>query len=94
MQNDSIETLLLRHYGNTANTPTGLEARLSASVGQEAETLRQLERTASNLRHKPIGRRRAVRIVTGFDLLSAALKGVQALETSLVRQDPSQPVYP
>jgi hypothetical protein len=94
MQSDSIETLLLRHYGNTASTPAGLEERLCASVHQEAEELRQFERAATNLRLKPIGRRRAVRIVTGFDLFSAALKGVRALETTLVGQDPSQPVYP
>jgi len=37
MHNDSLETLLLRHYGNTAPTPSALEARLVASVRQEAE---------------------------------------------------------
>lgn len=94
MQSHSIETLLLRHYGNTANTPAGLEEYLYASVRQKAEESRQLERAAFNLRQRRISRRRAVRIVTGFDLLSAALKGVQALETTLAVRDTSQPVYP
>jgi hypothetical protein len=38
MHNDSIETLLLRHYGRTASSPAGLEQQLVASLRhQEAD---------------------------------------------------------
>ena len=36
MQNDSIETLLLRHYGSAAQAPAGLEEKLRASIRLEA----------------------------------------------------------
>jgi len=41
MYNDSIETLVLRHYGGTAPTPPGLEQQLAASLRQEAATLQR-----------------------------------------------------
>ena len=34
MPKDSLETLLLRHYGDTAPVPTGLQERLCATVYQ------------------------------------------------------------
>ena len=35
MQNDSIDTLLLRHYGSAAPAPVDLEQRLSAQICRE-----------------------------------------------------------
>jgi hypothetical protein len=52
MQNDSLETLLLRHYGSGAQAPIGLEEKLYASVraengtGQTADGGYPTERTA------------------------------------------------
>ena len=40
MQKDSLETLLLRHYGHTAAAPVDLEERLLASVQHEVEEQR------------------------------------------------------
>ena len=45
MQTDSIETLLLRHYGSTAQVPADLEGRLCTSVRVEAEELRKQEKS-------------------------------------------------
>ena len=44
MQKDSLESLLLRHYGNTAQAPTGLEERLLAFVDQEVEESKKEQR--------------------------------------------------
>ncbi len=96
MHNDSIETLLLRHYGNTAPTPLGLEQQLIASVRREVASVQQQERVATRMRTQPISRRRAVRLVAigsaGIGLLSAGLEGLRLLETALVGQDTTQQV--
>jgi hypothetical protein len=75
MYNDSIETLLLRHYGSAAPAPSTLEHQLIASVRQEAASLQQQERVATRIRTQRVSRRRAVRLVAigsaGISLLSA-----------------------
>lgn len=43
MHNDSIETLLLRHYGHTGPTPPALEQRIIASVRLETQERHQQE---------------------------------------------------
>jgi putative heme degradation protein len=63
MQNDSLETLLLRHYGSAAQTPVALEEKLSASVRQEVAKLNEQERVAAYLRERRISRRKAIRLV-------------------------------
>jgi len=63
MHNDSIETLLLRHYGSAAPAPTGLEATLVASVRQEARTIERQTRHADMWSERPISRRRVLRLV-------------------------------
>jgi hypothetical protein len=97
MHNDSIETLLLRHYGSTAPTPAGLAQQLSASVRSEAATIQRQERVAARIRTQPISRRRAMRLVAigsaGIGLLSAGLESLQELEMALVgSQDTTQQV--
>ena len=96
MHNDSIETLLLRHYGNTASTPSGLEQQLIASVHHNAATIQRQERTASRMRTQPISRRHAVRLVAigsaSLSLLSMGLESLQTLETALVNQETIQQV--
>lgn len=95
MHNDSIETLLLRHYSNAGPTPPAMEQRLIASVRLEARELRHQERIAKNWRSQPVSRRSAVRLVAlgsaGLGALSIGLEGLRALETALVGQDTTQP---
>jgi hypothetical protein len=97
MYNDSIETLVLRHYGGTAPTPPDLEQQLAASLRHEAATLQRQERVVSSLRTQHISRRRAVRLVAigsaSIGLLSAGLEGLHMLESALVGQDTTQPAH-
>ncbi|HLI91778.1 MAG TPA: hypothetical protein VKV37_24030 [Ktedonobacteraceae bacterium] len=94
MHNDSIETLLLRHYGSTAPAPAGLEQRLVASVRHEAAAMRQQQHVAARLREYRLSRRRAVRLFAlgsaGVGIMSAALEGLQFLELSLTGHDAAQ----
>jgi len=95
MHNDSLETLLLRHYGNTAPTPSALEARLVASVRQEAELQSQGHNIALHLRTYRVNRRRAVQLVaiasTGLGLLSLGVESLQGLEAAMLGQDIARP---
>ena len=94
MQNDSIETLLLRHYGSTAPTPVGLEQRLQATTHHQVAELRQQQHVAARLRAYRVNRRRAVRFVAlstaGFGMLSAGLSSLHLLESALLGQDMTQ----
>ena len=97
MQNDSIETLLLRHYGSAAPTPVGLEARLVASLQRrEADAVEQ--RIVTLLAQRRISRRHATRLMAlgaaGVGVLSLGLEGLQAFEAALAaRQDAPHPAY-
>ena len=94
MSKDSLETLLLRHYGHTAAPPAGLEDRLRASVRQRAEELRQEQRVAAHLRQKRVSRRHAVRLVAigtaGLGILSV---GLEVLEAALVSPQDTQQAF-
>jgi hypothetical protein len=94
MRNDSIDSLLLRHYGDGAPTPDGLETRLVASVRREAAELREQESFAFRLAHKRMSRRAAVRLVAigtaGLSAVSMGLESLQALEASLAGQEVTQ----
>lgn len=95
MQNDSLETLLLRHYGSGAQVPSGLEEKLYASVRAEAMELGKQQMVATQLRERRISRRYAVRLVAigtaGLGGLSLAVEGLRMLEASLIGQDTSKP---
>ncbi|MDQ2905108.1 MAG: hypothetical protein ABI456_19620 [Ktedonobacteraceae bacterium] len=98
MQNDSIETLLLRHYGSAAPAPADLEQRLCASVRQQSQEAEAQQNMATILREKRISRRRATTLVAigaaGVGALSFGLEGLQALEAALSGQDTStRPAY-
>ena len=96
MQNDSIETLLLRHYGSAAPAPAHLEDRLFASVRQEAAAMRTQKQIATNLRERPMSRRRAVKLVAiGTAGLGALSVSLEAFGAALGGQDTgtSQPAY-
>jgi hypothetical protein len=93
MQNDSIETLLLRHYGSSAAAPDQLEQRLLTSLHRETQHRQQQQRVYE----RRLNRRQVVRLVAissaGIGLLSAGLEGLQQLEATLVGQDTSQPTF-
>ncbi|HZO71522.1 MAG TPA: hypothetical protein VFB60_04925 [Ktedonobacteraceae bacterium] len=95
MHNDSIETLLLRHYSNAGPTPPAMEQRIVASVRLEAQELRRQERIARNWRSRPVSRRSIIKLVTlgsaGLGVVSIGLEGLRSLESALVGQDTTQP---
>lgn len=97
MRNDSIETLMLRHYGSAAPAPVDLEARLLASVQQQAAEISANERTASAWRERRVSRRRVLRLVAfssaGLGVLSIGLEGLRQVEASLIGHDTSKPAY-
>ncbi len=92
MESNSIETLLLRHFGNAAPSPAGLEKRLYASVHQQAEEARKAQLAAARLQQR-ISRRHAVRLAmkgageTGMGLLCLGLEGLELFEATLTNQD-------
>jgi len=94
MPKDSLETLLLRHYGDTAPVPGGLEERLRASVLQQAHEHHQEQSVATHLRQRRISRRHAVRLVAigtaGLGILSA---GLEVFEAALVGQQDTQQAF-
>ena len=98
MHNDSIETLLLRHYGSTAQTPAGLEQRLCASVRHKAAELHRQEKSIGYWRQERVSRRQAVKLVamgaTGVSALSIGMEALQTLGAALLGQDVTNPVYP
>jgi hypothetical protein len=61
MRNDSIETLLLRHYGSNAPAPDDLEEHLRVMVRNEtrAESIRQRK-----WEQQRVSRRRVLQLVT------------------------------
>jgi hypothetical protein len=97
MRNDSIETLLLRHYGSTAQAPVDLEDKLRASIRLEAAELDKDQQVITRLREQRVSRRHAVRLVAigaaGLGGLSFALEGVRMIEAALVAQDVTKPAY-
>jgi len=98
MHNDSIETLLLRHYGRTAPGPTGLEQRLVAAVHEQAHEQDWQQNVAMRLRNRRISRRRVVRLVAivsaGAGILSVGVESLRTLEASLGGQDATQSPRP
>jgi len=96
MRNDSIETLLLRHYGSTAQAPIDLENTLRASVRLEEVEVEKEQQLITRLRERRISRRHAVRLVTieaGLGGLNIALEGVKMIEAALLGEDITKPAY-
>ncbi len=94
MHNDSIETLLARHYGSTAVAPTGLEEHLNGSVRQHALEMQQEQRVIAQWRTNVMSRRRAVQLVAlgsvGLSIVNLGLEGLQTLEASMMGQETTQ----
>lgn len=95
MHNDSVETLLARHYGSTAPAPTGLEQRLNAALHQEVYDLAEQQHMAAQLRAWRLGRRRAVKLVAlGSAGLGALGLGLELVEAVLIGQEATQAATP
>lgn len=92
MYNDSVETLLLRHYGHGGPTPAALEQRLINTIRQDAVTQQQEEQAAIRVLKHRMSRRRAMTLVavgsSGLGLLTASL---ETLDTALFGRDAAQP---
>ena len=97
MRTDSIETLLLRHYGSTAQAPIDLDDQLRASIRLETVELEKEQQIITRLRERRVSRRHAVRLVAigaaGLGGLSIALEGVRMIEAALTGQDITRPAY-
>lgn len=90
MRNDSIETLLLRHYGSSAPAPVDLEQRVSALLRQEVAATQRQQQAVNNWRQRRVSRRRILQLVTfsGAGLSVVAL-GLDVLQG---RQKPAYSV--
>jgi hypothetical protein len=81
MRNDSIETLLLRHYGSSAPAPVDLEQQLSAMVRQETAATQARQEVVNNWQQRRVSRRRVLQLVTfsgaGLSVLAVGLNTLQ-----------------
>ena len=97
MRNDSIETLLLRHYGSAAPAPADLEVRLLVSVQEQAAEISAREQRVSAWRERPVSRRRVLRLVAfgsaGLGVLGIGLEGLRQVEANMLGYDTSKPAF-
>lgn len=96
MRNDSIDTLLLRHYGSTAPAPVDLEQQISALIRAEAATVQARQQAASNWNQRRVSRRRVLQLVTfsGAGLGALVAAGASTLQSTLAAPRATrQPAY-
>ena len=98
MYSDSIETLLLRHYGNPAPIPSGLEEGLRVYIHSSVAEQRRQHLMAARLRKYRVSRRKAMRLVAigsaSLGILSMGIEALQMLEASLSAQEATQSALP
>ena len=96
--NNSLETLLSRHYGDAAPVPVALEPQLYSSLRHQSRETQQQQHNLARLYNNRFGRRRAVRLVAlssaGLALLSIGMEGLQMLESALANEEVTQSVFP
>ncbi len=94
MHNDSIETLLTRHYGGTAVAPAHLEQRLHTSLRRRATEVQQEQQLITRFHTKAVSRRRAMQFVAlssvGLSIMNIGLESLQAFEASMLGQEAAQ----
>lgn len=94
MHNDSLETLLLRHYGEQSPVPETLEQQLVASVRQEYAEISRTEALVARMCEQRISRRRVVRwVALGSAGLGVLSSGIASVHSTLATPDGSQPAY-
>jgi hypothetical protein len=96
MRNDSIDTLLLRHYGSAAPAPVDLEQQLSALVRAEAATVQARQQAVNNWNQRRVSRRRVLQLVTfsGAGLGALVAAGASTLQSTLAApRGTRQPAY-
>ncbi len=89
MQNDSIDTLLLRHYGSAAPAPVDLEQHLSALVRQESIEMQARKQASSKWNQRRVSRRRVLQLMT----FSGAGLGALAVGINALQGGPKKPAY-
>lgn len=89
MQNDSIDTLLLRHYGSAAPTPVDLEHRLSALLRRETAEVHARQQASSRWNQRRVSRRQILQLMT----FSSAGLGVLAVGINALQGSPRKPAY-
>lgn len=89
MRNDSIETLLLRHYGSTGPAPMNLEQRLSATVRADAAAEHARQRAVNTWNERRISRRKLLRLAT----FSGAGLGILAVGVDTLQGTVRKPAY-
>lgn len=89
MQSDSIDTLLLRHYGSTAPAPAELEEQLTALVRREAPAIQARQEAVDSWNQRRVSRRRVLQLVT----FSGASLSVLALGIDALQLRQKQPAY-
>lgn len=89
MQNDSIDTLLLRHYGSAAPAPVDLEQRLSALVRRETAEVQARQQASSRWNQRRVSRRQVLQLMT----FSSAGLGVLAVGVHALQGSPRKPAY-
>ncbi len=82
MHNDSIETLLLRHYGSSAPVPVDLEQQLQSLVLQEKASVQAHQRAVTTWQERRVSRRRLLQLVTlsgsaGMSVVAVGLNAIQ-----------------
>ena len=94
MQHDSIESLLLRHYGSAAPVPAQLEQRLSASVRAQAADEQARQRTVQRWSQRRVSRRRVLQLVTlsGAGLGALAI-GINTVQATIATPSAQKPAY-
>lgn len=101
MQNDPIEALLQRYYGEAAPIPDDLDQRLLTALRRSTLAL-QREAQLKRIQQQRVSRREAFRLAlrgasnAGIGLLSMGAEEIQKLETVLLAQDApvTQPAHP
>jgi|SRR5579883_2663842 hypothetical protein len=95
MRNDSIDTLLLRHYGSTAPAPVDLEQRLSAMVRREVAAAQSRQQAVNTWNQRRVSRRRVLQLVTfsGAGLGALVAAGASTLQAALPAQRARKPAY-
>ena len=97
MHSDTIETLLLRHFGSNAQAHMDLEDTLCTSIRLKEVELEKEQQLITHLRERHVSRRHVVRLVaigaTGLGGLSIALEGVKMLEAAFTGQDVTSSAY-